>query len=44
MDTIFAAVDLSAIATSVIAFGVLIVGITMAFKGADLGKRVVRKV
>lgn len=44
MTDIFAAVDLSTIAASVIGFGVLVIGISMAFKGTDLGKRVVRKV
>lgn len=44
MTDIFAAVDIASIAASVIAFGVLIIGINMAFKGTDLGKRVVRKV
>jgi len=43
METIFAAVDLSTVATFVGATGVLIIGITMAFKGIDLGKRGVKK-
>jgi hypothetical protein len=43
MEAIFAAVDLSTVATFVGATGVLIIGITMAFKGIDLGKRGVRK-
>jgi hypothetical protein len=43
MDAIFAAVDLSTVATFVGATGVLIIGITMAFKGIDLGKRGVKK-
>lgn len=43
MDTIFAAVDLASVATWVGATGVLIIGITMAFKGIDLGKRGVKK-
>lgn len=44
MDAILAAVDLSKIAVWVGASGVLIIGIAMAFKGVDLGKRGVRKV
>lgn len=44
MDAIFAAVDLSTVATSVGVMGVAIIGITMAFKAIDLGKRGVRKV
>jgi len=43
METIFAAVDLATVATWVGATGVVIIGITMAFKGIDLGKRGVRK-
>lgn len=44
MTEIFAAIDISTIAASVIGFGVLVIGVAMAFKGVDLGKRVVRKV
>lgn len=43
MEAIFAAVDLDAVATWVGATGILIIGIAMAFKGIDLGKRGVRK-
>lgn len=43
MTTIFEAVDLTTVATWVGATGVLIIGITMAFKGIDLGKRGVKK-
>lgn len=43
MDAIFAAVDLATVATWVGATGVLIIGIAMAFKGIDLGKRGVKK-
>lgn len=43
MEAIFAAVDLGSVATWVGATGVLIIGITMAFKGIDLGKRGVKK-
>ena len=43
MADIFAAIDFTTVAASVIATGVLIMGITMAYKGIDLGKRAVRK-
>ncbi|MHB0820285.1 hypothetical protein ACYCFK_18665 [Stutzerimonas stutzeri] len=43
MTEIFAAVDLGEVTAWVIATGVLIIGITMAFKGIDLGKRGVKK-
>lgn len=43
MDAIFAAVDLSSVATFVGAAGILIIGIAMAFKGISLGKRAVNK-
>lgn len=43
MADIFAAVDFATVATWVGATGVLIVGISMAFKGIDLAKRGVRK-
>ena len=43
MASIFAAVDLSTVATWVGATGVLIIGICMAFKAIDLGKRGVKK-
>lgn len=38
------AVSLSGISAKVIAMGLLIVGIALAFKGPDLAKRIVRKV
>jgi hypothetical protein len=44
MTDIFAAVDLAGVAAFVTATGVLIIGLTMAFKGIDLGKRGVNKV
>jgi len=44
MADIFAAVDLTTVTASVVAIGVLVIGITMAFKGIDLGKRGVKKV
>lgn len=43
MADIFAAVDLSTVAAFVGATGILIIGIAMAFKGIDLGKRGVKK-
>lgn len=43
MADIFAAVDFSTVAAFVAATGVVIIGITMAFKGIDLGKRGVKK-
>lgn len=43
MEAIFAAVDFSTVATWVGAIGVAVIGITMAFKGIDLGKRGVKK-
>lgn len=43
MADIFSAVDLSTVATFVGATGVIVIGIVMAFKGIDLGKRAVRK-
>lgn len=43
MDAILAAVDLAGVVTWVGASGVLIIGIAMAFKGIDLGKRGVKK-
>jgi len=43
MQLIFDAVDLTSVATWVAATGVLIIGIAMAFKGIDLGKRGVKK-
>lgn len=43
MSDIFAAVDFSTVASFVAATGVAIIGIAMAFKGVDLGKRGVRK-
>ena len=43
MADIFAAVDFASVATWVGLTGVAIIGITMAFKGIDLGKRGVKK-
>ena len=37
-------VDLTGLSVKVIAAGLLVVGIAIAFKGSDLGKRIVRKV
>lgn len=44
MDAIFAAIDLTTVAAAVVLIGVAVIGITMAFKGIDLGKRGVKKV
>lgn len=44
MEAIFAAVDISTVATWVGTVGVLIIGVAMAFKGVTLGKRAVNKV
>lgn len=41
---IFAAIDLTTLATTLFGLGVLIIGVSMAFKGVDLGKRAVKKV
>lgn len=43
MADIFAAVDMTTVAAWVAGVGVLVIGITMAFKGIDLGKRAVKK-
>lgn len=39
MDAIFAAVDFSTVAAWVSATGIAVIGIAMAFKGIQLGKR-----
>lgn len=44
IDTIFAAIDLTTVAASVLVLALLIIGVTMSFKGIDLGKRAIRKV
>lgn len=43
MEAIFAAVDFGTVVTWVAATGVVVMGIAMAFKGIDLGKRGVKK-
>jgi type IV secretory pathway VirB2 component (pilin) len=43
MADIFAAIDFSTVAASVIVIGVAVIGIQMAFKAIDLGKRGVKK-
>lgn len=43
MEGIFAAVDLSGVATFVGAAGILIIGVAMAYKGISLAKRAVNK-
>ena len=42
MDAIFAAVDLSTVATFIGVAGVAIVGISLAYKGIALAKRAVK--
>lgn len=43
MTEIFAAVDFSTVATAVVGIGVVVMGVAMAFKAIDLGKRGVKK-
>jgi len=43
MADIFAAVDFASVATTVVGFGVLIVGIKLAEKGISIAKRNVSK-
>lgn len=43
VSQIFAAVDLTTVSVAVIAVGLLVIAIVMAFKGIDLGKRAVSK-
>jgi hypothetical protein len=43
MADIFTAVDLSSVAAFVGATGVVIIGITMGFKGINLGKRGIKQ-
>jgi hypothetical protein len=43
MSDIFAAVDLSSVATFVGTAGVVIIGIALAYKAISLGKRAVNK-
>ncbi|VTY21866.1 Uncharacterised protein [Xylophilus ampelinus] len=42
-DQFFDAVDFSGVSAKVVAGGLLIIGIAVAFKGPDLAKRLVRK-
>ena len=44
LDAFIDAVDLSGISAKVIAAGLLVIGVAIAFKGPDLAKRIVRKV
>ena len=44
ISTMLASIDLTTVAVSVAAIGLLVIGVAMAFKGVDLGKRAVRKV
>lgn len=43
MSDIFAAIDFSTVAASVGVIGIAVIGIRMAFKAIDLGKRGVSK-
>ncbi|WP_267896738.1 hypothetical protein [Paracidovorax avenae] len=43
MDAIFAAVDFSKVAAAVGIIGIAVIGIHMAYKAIDLGKRGVKK-
>lgn len=43
MADIFAAVDMSTVTAFVVATGVIVVGIAMAFKGTGLSKRAVKQ-
>jgi hypothetical protein len=43
-DAIFDAIDLAGITTKVVAAAIVVVSIALAFKGPDIGKRVIRKV
>lgn len=43
MNDIFAAVDLAGAIAFVVASGLVVMGIRMAFKGVDLGKRAIAK-
>lgn len=44
MEEVLAAIGLTTTSATVIGLMVVIVGIAMAFKGGDVGKRVVRKI
>jgi len=44
LDQFIDAIGLNTVTGKVVAAGLLIVGIALAFKGPDLGKRVIRKV
>lgn len=44
MSSIFTAVDLASIETFIIAGGLIVVAVALAFKAAGLGKKVVNKV
>ncbi|WP_271463541.1 hypothetical protein [Acidovorax sp. NCPPB 4044] len=43
MDAIFAAIDFTKVAAAVGVIGIAVVGIAMAYKAIDLGKRGVKK-
>lgn len=44
ITTLFDAVDFSGITAKIVALGVVVIGIVIAFKGVDIVKRIVRKV
>lgn len=44
MAEIFASIDLTTVVAAVVVIGVAVMGIQMAYKGIDLGKRGVKKV
>ncbi|EJL82437.1 hypothetical protein PMI15_03040 [Polaromonas sp. CF318] len=44
LDQFFDAIGLNTVVGKVVAIGLIIVGIALAFKGPDLAKRVIRKV
>ncbi|WP_260261723.1 phage coat protein [Vibrio intestinalis] len=43
IDSYFGAIDLTTVAASVVAIGVVVVGICMSEKGISIAKRVIRK-
>lgn len=44
VSTLFAGINLGTVVAAVLALGLVIVGIAMAFKGIDLSKRAIKKV
>lgn len=43
-DTLLDSIDLGGATAKIVALGVLVLGICLAFKGVDIGKRAVKKV